>query len=109
MLIVQILIPLVLGGLALLVRSNLKRPWLLTLGGAAHLVGTFAVLLGKAPAANDAWLGRDPLNKVVLGFLSLLFFLCSVYARGYLVLRPAQPNRWPAPGSAPTGRGRGCR
>ena len=93
MLIAQILIPLVLGGLALLVRSNLKRPWLLPLGGAAHLVGTFAVLLGKAPAANDAWLGLDPLNKVVLGFLSLLFFLCSVYARGYLVLRPNQPNR----------------
>jgi hydrogenase-4 component F len=93
MLLLQILIPLLLGGLALAIRSNLKRPWLLPIGGAAHLIGTFAVLLGKAPAANDAWLGLDPLNSVVLGFLSLLFFLCSVYARGYLVLRPNQPNR----------------
>jgi hydrogenase-4 component F len=93
MLLLQILIPLLLGGLAVAIRSNLKRPWLLPLGGAIHFVGTFAVLLGKAPAANDAWLGLDPLNKVVLGFLSLLFFLCSVYARGYLILRPNQPNR----------------
>ena len=40
MLLVLILIPLLLGGLAFLVRSNLKRPWLLPLGGAAHLMGS---------------------------------------------------------------------
>ena len=93
MLLVQVLIPLLLGGLAFAVRSNLKRPWLLPLGGAVHLTITCAILLGQAPAAEGAWLGLDPLNKVVLGFLSLLFFLCSVYARGYLVSRPEQPNR----------------
>ena len=93
MLLVQILIPLLLGALAFAVRSNLKRPWLLPLGGAAHLIGTCVVLARNAPATEGAWLGLDPLNRVVLGFLSLLFFLCSVYARGYLVLRPNQPNR----------------
>jgi hydrogenase-4 component F len=92
-LLVQVLIPLLLGGLAFLFRSNLKRPWLLPIGGAVHLAITCAILLGKAPAAQGAWLGLDPLNRVVLGFLSLLFFLCSVYARGYLVSRPDQPNR----------------
>jgi hydrogenase-4 component F len=93
MLLVQVLIPLLLGGLAFAIRSNLKRPWLLPLGGATHVAITCATLLGKAPASEGAWLGLDPLNKVVLGFLSLLFFLCSVYARGYLISRPNQPNR----------------
>src|ERR1039457_6911726 len=93
MLLVQVLLPLLLGGLAFTVRSNLKRPWLLPLGGAAHLIGTCVVLIRNPPTTEGAWLGLDPLNKVVLGFLSLLFFLCSVYARGYLVLRPNQPNR----------------
>jgi len=93
MLLVQVLIPLLLGGLAFAIRSNLKRPWLLPLGGTLHFAITCAILLGKAAAPGDAWLGLDPLNKVVLGFLSLLFFLCSVYARGYLISRPNQPNR----------------
>jgi hydrogenase-4 component F len=93
MLLIQVLIPLLLGGLAFAIRSNLKRPWLLPLGGATHFAITCAILLGRAPAASDTWLGLDPLNKVVLGFLSLLFFLCSVYARGYLISRPKQPNR----------------
>jgi hydrogenase-4 component F len=88
-----VLVPLLLGGLAFAVRSNLERPWLLPMGGGLHLLGTAVVLLGKGPAAEGAWLGLDPLNKVVLGFLSVLFFLCSVYARGYLVSRPTQPNR----------------
>ena len=34
-----------------------------------------------------------PLGKVVLGFLSVLFFLCSLYAPGYLALRADRPNR----------------
>ncbi|HEX7509279.1 MAG TPA: hydrogenase, partial [Polyangia bacterium] len=93
MLLAQILLPLAFGVLAFLIRSNQKRPWLLPIGGGLHLIGTCAVLLGKAPALEDAWLGLDPLNKVVLGFLSLLFFLCSVYARGYLAMRPDRPNR----------------
>lgn len=93
MLLLHVLLPLAFGGLAFAIRSNEKRPWLLPVGGGIHFLITCAILLGKAPAPADAWLGLDPLNKVVLGFLSLLFFLCSVYARGYLVGRPKQPNR----------------
>jgi hydrogenase-4 component F len=33
------------------------------------------------------------LGKVVLGFVSVLFFLCSLYAPGYLALRADRPNR----------------
>jgi hydrogenase-4 component F len=41
----------------------------------------------------DGWLRLDPLGKVVLGFLGVLFFLSSLYAPGYLALRPDRPNR----------------
>ena len=45
----------------------------------------------RSPAASpavDGWLVLDPLGKVVLGFLSVLFFLCcDLYCPGYLALR----------------------
>ncbi len=41
----------------------------------------------------DGWLLLDALGKLVLGFLSVLFFLCSLYAPGYLALRSDRPNR----------------
>jgi hydrogenase-4 component F len=92
MLLALVLVPLAFAGLAALIRSSRTRPWLLPLGGAVHLGLTTISLLGP-PAREGAWLGLDPLNRIVLGFLSLLFFLCSVYARGYLALRTNQPAR----------------
>ena len=49
---------------------------------------------GAAISGLGGWLLLDPLGKVVLGFLAVLFFLCSLYAPGYLALRqrPAQPR-----------------
>jgi hydrogenase-4 component F len=41
----------------------------------------------------SGWLRLDELAKVILGFLSLLFFLCSLYAPGYLRLRSDRLNR----------------
>jgi hydrogenase-4 component F len=92
MLFALVLVPLAFAGLAALVRSTRQRPWLLPLGGAVHLILAAIAILGP-PVREGAWVGLDPLNRVVLGFLSLLFFLCSVYARGYLALRPNQPAR----------------
>ena len=48
---------------------------------------------GPAISGLGGWLLLDPLGKLVLGFLSVLFFLCSLYAPGYLALRPDRPNR----------------
>src|SRR5262249_53677114 len=39
------------------------------------------------------WLLLDALGKIVLGLLAVLFFLCSVYAPGYLTIRSDRPNR----------------
>ena len=92
MLLALVLVPLAFAGLAALIRSSHTRPWLLPMGGSVHLALAAIAVLGPV-APESAWLGLDPLNRIVLGFLSLLFFLCSIYARGYLALRTNQPAR----------------
>ena len=64
------------------------RRWATWPGRRARLAAT------RRPSPDsDGWLVLDPLGKVVLGFLSVLFFLCSLYAPGYLALRADRPNR----------------
>src|SRR5947209_15285895 len=91
-----ILWPLVMAAVTFALPSDRWRPWLLPLGALGHLV---LVVLAVSPSSSFAaealggWLLLDPLGKVVLGFLSVLFFLCALYAPGYLALRADQPNR----------------
>jgi hydrogenase-4 component F len=88
-----ILVPLVLAAAALAVPSNRGRPWLLPLATLQHLLLTASALWGPPVAVPGRWLVLDPLGKVVLGLVSVLFFLCACYAPGYLALRPDKPNR----------------
>src|SRR5947209_4137189 len=92
-----ILFPLVMAAVTFAVPSNRWRPWLLPVGALAQLGLAWAAIFAPgddAPlSALDGWLLLDPLGKVILGFLSLLFFLCSLYAPGYLALRADKPNR----------------
>jgi hydrogenase-4 component F len=89
-----ILIPLATAAATLAVLSDRLRPWLLPIGAAAHLGLVAWAIAGNAPVSGlDGWLALDALGKVVLGFLSLLFFLCSLYAPSYLALRADRPNR----------------
>lgn len=88
--------PLVVAAAAFALPSNRWRPWLLPLGGSGHLALIGYVL--AAPPAEFApgaagWLALDPVGKLVLGFVSLLFFLCSLYAPGYLAIRAQRSNR----------------
>ncbi len=91
-----ILFPLVMAAVTLAVPSNRWRPWLLPVGALGHL-GLVAAAIFRAEGADveglGGWLLLDALGKVVLGFLSVLFFLCSLYAPGYLALRADRPNR----------------
>jgi hydrogenase-4 component F len=91
-----ITLPLVAAALALAVPSNRWRPWLLPLGGLGYLALVMD-LLASAPGATvsawGGWLALDALGKVVLGYLSVLFFLCSLYAPGYLARRRDRDNR----------------
>lgn len=92
-----ILFPLVMAAVTFAVPSNRWRPWLLPVGALAQLGLAWAAIFppddSDPLSALDGWLLLDPLGKVILGFLSVLFFLCSLYAPGYLALRADRPNR----------------
>jgi hydrogenase-4 component F len=100
--------PLMMAAVAYAVPSNRVRPWLLPLGALGHLA-LVAVTLSQSlllphglalrlpfsvsSSEMDGWLVLDALGRVFLGYLSVLFFLCSLYAPGYLALRSDRDNR----------------
>ncbi len=88
-----IFVPLIFAAMALLVPDK-RRPLLVPMGGFAHLMLVIFALTGDPISTGNGWLVLDPLGKLVLGFISLLFFLCSLYAPIYLSLRPDRPNRF---------------
>jgi hydrogenase-4 component F len=90
-----ILIPLIAAAAAFAVPSNRWRPWVLPVGGLAHLAATLFAVSRPADSvtALDGWLLLDPLGRLFLLFQSVLFFLCSLYAPGYLALRQDRDNR----------------
>jgi hydrogenase-4 component F len=92
-----ILFPLAMAAVTFAVPSDRWRPWLLPLGALGHL-GLVAMAImqtadGAVVSGLGGWLLLDALGKVILGFLSVLFFLCSLYVPGYLALRGDRPNR----------------
>jgi hydrogenase-4 component F len=95
-----VLFPLLMAAIAYIVPSPRWRPWLLPVGALGHLalVAVFLspsplLLFSPSPQGLEGWLLLDALGKVVLGFLSVFFFLCMLYAPGYLALRSDRPNR----------------
>ncbi|MBI3828156.1 MAG: hydrogenase [Planctomycetes bacterium] len=92
-----IVFPLSLAALAFACPSNRLRPWLLPLGALGYLGLAVTAIVqasaGAVIAGLDDWLLLDALGKVVLGFLGTLYFLCSLYAPGYLQLRSERSNR----------------
>ncbi len=92
-----IVLPLLMAAAMYVEPSAHRRPRLLPLGalGQLTLVGIAIVRSsdgGIVSGMND-WLLLDALGKVVLGFITTLFFLCSLYAPAYLALRLDRPNR----------------
>jgi hydrogenase-4 component F len=89
--------PLIMTAVMFAIPSNRWRPWLLPVGAAVQLYLAWSAVFpeaGTAPISElEGWILLDPLGKVVLGFISVLFFLCSLYAPSYLALRPERPNR----------------
>ncbi|MBI5368926.1 MAG: hydrogenase [Planctomycetes bacterium] len=85
--------PLAAAAVAAGVPSNARRPWVLPLAGLAHLALTVRALTHAPGVELGGWLALDPLGRLILGFISLLFFLCSFYAVGYLGHRLERPNR----------------
>lgn len=94
---VLIACPLALAAMAFAMPSNRWRPWLLPIGALINLYLVMTAVFRTATAgelfAASGWLALDPLGKIILGFVSLLFCLASLYAPGYLALYPTRRNR----------------
>lgn len=92
-----ILFPLAMAAHTFAVPSNRWRPWLLPTGALGQMALVVTVLVqaheGQVISGMGGWLLLDPLGKVILGFVSVLFGLCSLYAPGYLALRRDRSNR----------------
>jgi hydrogenase-4 component F len=97
LLVMLVVVPLAMAGIALVVPSDKWRPWLLPLAAAAHLI-----LVGLAIFSPDVvgqaislgqWFQLDALGKLFLAYLSTLFLVCMLYAPGYLALRRERSNR----------------
>jgi hydrogenase-4 component F len=89
-----ILFPLLMAVVTFAVPSDRWRPWLLPIGGLVQLGLAMSAIVQPGDGTGlGGWLMLDALGRVFLGFLSVLFFLCSLYAPGYLALRADRPNR----------------
>lgn len=90
---IQVFFPVFLAGLAMLLPSNRFRPWLIPLAGLVHTASTIAVLIVPQWSSQNTWLVLDPVSKIILLNVSVLYLLCSFYAVGYLKYRIERSNR----------------
>lgn len=88
-----IFFPILMAALAAAIPSNRIRPWLIPVTGTVHLALTVYTLMHPELTTSAAWLVLDPLGKIFLLTISILFFFCSFYAVGYLRHSPEHPNR----------------
>ena len=89
-----VFLPIAWAAVAFVVPSNRWRPWLLPLCGLTHLVLTASRARRAARCTGfGGWLNLDPLGKLFLGLISVLFSLCACYAPGYLAHREQRDNR----------------
>jgi hydrogenase-4 component F len=63
------------------------------LGGAVHLTLVLIALAQPSVSGLGGALALDPVARLVLALTSVLFFLCSIYARAYLAFYPDRSNR----------------
>jgi len=89
-----VILPALVGLAALLAPSDRWRPWLLPIGSGLHLSCLASLIrAGETVSHFDGWLVLDATAKVFLLAISVLHFLCMLYAPGYLALRRERPNR----------------
>jgi hydrogenase-4 component F len=88
-----VLLPLFGAVCAWVVPDNRLRPLVLPVVATIHLVLTALLVHAAPPISAGGWIWLDPLGKVVLLCISLLFAVCSYYAVGYLAYRRERSNR----------------
>jgi hydrogenase-4 component F len=88
-----IIVPLAAALVIFVVPSPRLRAWLLPAAGAAHTAMVFTALATGIGSSFEGWLYIGPVAKPILAFVSILFFLSSLYAAGYLRLHPDRNSR----------------
>ena len=88
-----VLLPVAWAALAVAVPSNRWRAYVLPAAGSAQLAVVLALLGREHAAVAGGWIVLDPLAKVVILTLAVLFAFCAFYAPAYLRVREDRPNR----------------
>ncbi len=88
-----IVLPLLLGGVAFAVPSNERRPVVLLAGALVHAAAVSALFVASPAPTPGAWLALDAIGKVALGTTTVLFVAAAVYAQAYLRRRADRDNR----------------
>jgi hydrogenase-4 component F len=88
-----VLVPLLMAAVVALVPSNRWRPWLLPLGALLYLIVVMRAVQQPPVSEWSGWLVLDPVGKVFLGLIAVLYGLCMCYAPAYLARRADKPNR----------------
>jgi len=84
----------VLGALiAWLLPDNRLRPLVLPVFAVVHLALLGWVLVDTPPASAGGWFFLDPIGKLVMLSISILFAACAWYAVNYLRYRAERSNR----------------
>ena len=93
MLLVLVVLPIAFALVAALPAADRARPALVPIAGGLHLALTLWLITWPGPTELGGWLVLDPLNRVVLPLISVLFFVCALYVPGYLAFHPTRPRR----------------
>lgn len=89
----QILVTLLMAAVTFAIPSKRWRPRMLPLVGAVHLGLTLAALRRPPTTISGEWLVLDPVGRIVLLLVSVLFLFTSLYTVGYLRYRTERANR----------------
>jgi len=93
MTILLVLVPFIFALGAYLMPSDRLRPCLLPTAGGLHLALVLRSLAVPPPLLAGAWVGIDPLGRLVLLLISILFLCCGLYGLNYLHSRLQWGNR----------------
>lgn len=93
MLFALVILPLAGALAAWVIPDNRLRPVSLPVVATVHLLLTAMLMVNTPPPSPGGWFWLDPLGKVVLLCISLLFTVCAFYAVGYLSYRRERSNR----------------
>jgi hydrogenase-4 component F len=87
------LLPAAAGVACYPIRNHFVRRALWVIVAGAHLALSVTAFLQNSPDTMGTWIGLDALSAIFLLLTSLLFFLVTIYALGYVSREPVTPHK----------------